>query len=199
MALTKRMLKGMGLTDEQIDTIIEAHTDTVDGLKESLGKAQAEVNALSGVQKELETVKADLEAAKKDGWKDKHDKVKKEFDDYKASVTAKETKAAKESAVRAYYQSKNITGKALEIAMRGSTAEIEALELEDGKIKDTKALDALVAGDFSGLVSQTTTQGAPTPTPPPSDGENKPHGSGRAAKIAAAYYENLYGKTKESD
>lgn len=33
MALTRKLLKGMGLTEEQMDTIIEAHTDTVDGLK----------------------------------------------------------------------------------------------------------------------------------------------------------------------
>ena len=33
MALTRKLLEGMGLTDEQVDTIIEAHTDTVDGLK----------------------------------------------------------------------------------------------------------------------------------------------------------------------
>ena len=36
MALTRKLLKGMGLTDEQVDTIIEAHTDTVDGLKEQV-------------------------------------------------------------------------------------------------------------------------------------------------------------------
>ena len=27
MALTRKLLKGMGLTDEQVDTIIEAHTE----------------------------------------------------------------------------------------------------------------------------------------------------------------------------
>lgn len=36
MAVTRKLLKGMGLTDEQLDTIIEAHTDTVDGLKEQV-------------------------------------------------------------------------------------------------------------------------------------------------------------------
>lgn len=36
MALTRKLLKGMGLTEEQMDTIIEAHTDTVDGLKATL-------------------------------------------------------------------------------------------------------------------------------------------------------------------
>ena len=32
MSITRKLLKGMGLTDEQVDTIIEAHTETVDGL-----------------------------------------------------------------------------------------------------------------------------------------------------------------------
>lgn len=39
MALTRKLLKGMGLTDEQVDTIIEAHTDTVDGLCDVYGGA----------------------------------------------------------------------------------------------------------------------------------------------------------------
>ena len=174
MALTRKMLKAMGIEDEKIDQIIEAHAETVDGLKESLKKAQADAQALPGLQKQLDKANADLEAAKKDGWKDKHDDLKKEFEDYKKDVTAKETKAAKEAAARAYYESKGITGKALGVAMRGSGPEIEALELgEDGKIKDTKALDALVAGDFSGLVDQTHTEGASTSTPPAGAGGAK--------------------------
>ena len=34
MALTRPMLKGMNLTDEQVSAIIEAHMETVDALKE---------------------------------------------------------------------------------------------------------------------------------------------------------------------
>lgn len=166
MALTRKFLKAMGIEDEKIEQIIEAHTETVSGLKDSLEKAEAAAKDLPGIQKELAAAKADLEAVKKDGWKDKHDTLKKEFEDYKADVTAKESKAAKEEAARAYYESKGITGKALGIAMRGSGAEVEALELEDGKIKDTAGLDALVKGDFSGLVSTTTTTGANPATPP---------------------------------
>lgn len=165
MALTRKSLKAMGLTDEQVDSIIEMHTETVDGLKENLEKSKADAKALPAVQKELDAAKEALKAAKDDGWKDKHDKVKKEFDEYKAGITAKETKAAKEAAVRAWYEGKGITGKALEIAMRGSTEEISALELEDGKIKDTAALEALVKGDFSGLVGTTVTKGADVARP----------------------------------
>lgn len=171
MALTRKFLKAMGIEDEKIEQIIEAHTETMSGLKDSLEKAEAAAKDLPDVQKELDTVKADLEAVRKDGWKDKHDTLKKEFEDYKKGVTAKETKAAKEAAARAYYQEKGITGKALDIALRGSGAEIEALELGgDGKIKDSAALEALVKGDFAGLVSTTTTTGANTANPPTGTG-----------------------------
>lgn len=162
MALTRRLLKGMGLTDEQMDTIIEAHTDTVDGLKADLAKYKTDAEQLPKVQRELDTLKA----AGDGGYQEKYEKVKKDFDDYKAEVSTKETKAAKEKAVRAYYESKGITGKSLDIAIRGSGAEIDALELDGDKIKDTSALDELVKGTFSGLVSTTETRGAQTSNPP---------------------------------
>ena len=166
MALTRKLLKGMGLTDEQVDTIIEAHTDTVDGLKADVSKYKTDSEKLSGVQKELD----DLKAKGDDGWKEKHDKLKGEFDKYKGDIEAKETKANKEKAVRAFYESKGITGKNLEIAMRGSRAEIDGIELDGDKIKDNSALDALVKGDFSGLVATTTTKGANTANPPANNG-----------------------------
>lgn len=171
MALTRKMLKALDIEGDKADQIIEAHTDTVDGLKEQLATYKADAEKLPAVQKELDEAREALTTAKDDGWKDKHDKVKKEFDDYKAGITAKEAKAAKEAAARAYFESKNITGKALDIAMRGSGAEMEALDLgEDGKIKDPSALEALVKGDFAGLVSQTSTKGADTATPPVNTG-----------------------------
>lgn len=166
MALKRSFLKGMGLTDEQCDSIIEAHAETVDGLKADLARYKETAGKAEQLQKDLEKANADLESAKKDGWKDKHDKVKKEFDDYKAGITAKETKAAKEKAVRAYYEGKKITGDNLAIAMRGSGAEIEGIELDGDKIKDTAALDALVGGAFAKLVSTTIKTGASTATPP---------------------------------
>lgn len=150
MALTRKLLKGMGLTDEQVDTIIEAHTDTVDGLKADVTRYKADAEKLPTVQKELD----DLKAAGDGGYKEKYEKEHKAFDDFKADITAKETKAAKEKAVKAYYESKNITGDNLTIALRGSGAEIDGVELDGEKIKDTKSLDALVDGTYKSLVSK---------------------------------------------
>ncbi len=99
--------------------------------------------------------------------------LEKAFNDYKSEQEGKETQAAKEAAVRAFFESRSIKEANLRIAMRSSAAEIAAVELDkDGKIKDEKALDALVKGDLAGLVSTTKTQGAPTATPPANTGGN---------------------------
>ena len=170
----KAKLQEYGVPAENLDSAAEyfcsAHKTDLDAIKEQRDTYKADAETLAAVQKELN----DLKAAQPDGWKDKHDALKKEFEGYKAGVTAKEAKAAKEAAARAYYESKGITGKSLDIAMRGSGAEIAALELgEDGKIKDAAALEALVKGDFSGLVSTTTPTGANTANPPAVSGGKK--------------------------
>ena len=169
MAMTRKSLKAMGLTDEQIDSIIEMHTETVDGLKEKLKAAEDKANKLDDVQKELDGLKANSS----DDWKSKYEKEHSEFESYKKGVTEKETKAAKEKAVRAYFEGQNITGANLDIAMRGCRDEIGAIELDGDKIKDTAALDALVSGTFAGLVVTRTAKGARTANPPANNGGSK--------------------------
>lgn len=166
MSLTRKMLKAMGIEEEKIDQIIEAHTETVDALKESRDGYKKDAEKLSSVQAELD----DLKSKGDDGWKEKHDQVKREFDTYKGDIEKREKSAAQEKAVRAYLEAKGITGKNLEIAMRGCREEVDAVELDGESIKDTTALDSLIAGDFSALVSTTNTKGANTPTPPANTG-----------------------------
>lgn len=162
MSITRKLLKGMGLTDEQVDTIIEAHTETVDGLKADVSRYKADAGKLAGVQKELD----DLKAAGDGGYKSKYEKEHSDFETFKSNITAKETKAAKEKAVRAFFESKNITGANLDLAMRGCGEEMAALELDGDKIKDTKGLDALLSGAYKGLVSTMQQQGANPANPP---------------------------------
>jgi hypothetical protein len=166
MALTRKSLKAMGLTDEQVDSIVEMHTETVDGLKDKLKTAEEKANKLDDVQKELDGLKANSG----DDWKSKYEKEHTDFESYKKGVTEKETKAAKEKAVKAYFEGKNITGANLDIAMRGCRDEIGAIELDGDKIKDTAALDALVNGTFAGLVVTKSVHGAQTANPPANNG-----------------------------
>ena len=166
MALTRKSLKAMGLTDEQVDSIVEMHTETVDGLKDRLKTAEDKANKLDDVQKELDGLKANSG----DDWKTKYEKEHTDFESYKKGITEKETKAAKEKAVKAYFEGKNITGANLDIAMRGCRDEIGAIELDGDKIKDTAALDALVSGTFAGLVVTKSVHGAQTANPPANNG-----------------------------
>ena len=166
MALTRRALKAMGIDDEKIDEIIAMHTETVEGLKADIAKYKEDAEKLPTVQKELDALKA----AGDGGLQERFDALQREYDEFKGQVTAKEAKTAKESAVRAYYESKGITGKALDIAMRGSAQEIDAIEMDGDKIKDSSALDSLVSGVFSGLVSRVEVQGANTSNPPANNG-----------------------------
>lgn len=46
MALTRKSLKAMGLMDEQVDSVIEMHTDTVDELKNQRANAKADADTL---------------------------------------------------------------------------------------------------------------------------------------------------------
>lgn len=94
------------------------------------------------------------------------DEREKALREREQAFEAKEARAAKESAVRAYYEQKGIVGKALDIAMKGSITEIDALELDGGKVKDYGAIDALIGGLFAGLVSVTVTKGADVAHPP---------------------------------
>ena len=74
--------------------------------------------------------------------------------------------AAKESAVKAYFHDKGIADKSMMLAMRYIGDGIDALEIDDGKIKDTKSLDDAIAGDLASLVVTTGTKGADTANPP---------------------------------
>ena len=158
MALTRKMLEALGVEEKAVEQIIDAHIEVVNGLKEKLKSAEEDAGKYAEAKKKLDEFE-------KDDYKAKYDKEHNDFESYKKEIAAKETKASKETAVKAYFESKGITGKNLEIAMRGAAQEVAAIDLADGKIKDTKALDELVSGTYAGLVVKTSTQGAKTSTP----------------------------------
>lgn len=166
MALTVKMLKGLGLTDEQREAILEEHANTVNEIKAERDRLKADAEKLPGVQRQLE----ELQAAGDGGYKQKYEKEHKAFEDYKSDIAAKQTKAAKEKAVRAYFESKNITGANLDLAMRGCGEEMNVLEMDGDKIKDPSSLDALISGTYKSLVSTTSTKGSNPANPPANTG-----------------------------
>ena len=165
MALTRKMLKAMGIDEEKIDQIIEAHSETVDSLKADRDNYKKDADLLKSVREELDELKAKGD----DGWKEKHDKLKGEFDQYKTDVLAKETRTAKEAAYRAILKDANLSEKGIEKAIK--YAEWDKIELEaDGKLKGASDHIRAVKEEWAEYVTTTTTTGAKTSNPPANNG-----------------------------
>lgn len=175
MSLTRKSLKAMGLTDEQIDSVIEMHTETISGLKEKLDSVENNVETVEKLKADVEKYKTELENAKKsiaDGekYKEMYENEKSEYEKYKNDITAKETQAAKESAVWNYLKDKGIPDKRKAAVMRGIKDEIANTELtEKGKIKNTKVFDDLIGenGVYYDFIPRTEIVGANPQVPPP--------------------------------
>ncbi len=196
MALTRRSLKAMGIEDEKIEQIIEAHTETVNGLKADIDRYKADAEALPDVQKQLEKAQADLEAGKKDSYKVKYEAIKEEFEGFKADQAKKESHAAKETAYRAILKEAGISEKRLESVLRVS--DVDSVELDEkGQIKGTSDLLKNVKNEWADFIVTTETQGADTSNPPANNAGNESKPNTRAAQIALEYHNSLYGETKK--
>ena len=165
MSLTRKMLKAMGIEEEKIDQIIEAHSETVDSLKADRDTYKEDAEKLKTVQKELD----DLKAKGDDGWKEKHDKLKGDFDNYKKDVEAKEAHSKKVEAYRAILKDAGLSEKGIEKAIK--YAEWDKIELEaDGKLKGASDHIKAVKEEWAEYVTTTTTTGAKTSNPPANNG-----------------------------
>lgn len=204
MALTRKMLKAMGIEEEKIEQIIDEHAETVNALKQQRDQYKVDAEKLPGVQKELDEYK---EAAEKDGespYKAKYEAAQKELDDYKAEVTAKETKAQKTEAYRKLLKEAKVSEKRLDSILKLSP--VDDIELDDkGEIKDAAELKKKIEEEWSDFIITEETLGAGSKNPPGGTGGRSAGGSGngglggtksRAAMIQQQYQNSLYG-TKE--
>ena len=164
MSLTRKMLKAMGIEDEKIDQIIDAHTETVDALKEQRNQYKNDAEKLPEVQKQLSAATEQLESAGKDSWKVKYDALKEDFESYKADQTAKETHVAKETAYRELLKAAGISDKRISAVLKVS--DVDAVELLDGKIKDAEKLTESIKTEWADFIPTTTQTGVNTATPP---------------------------------
>lgn len=169
MALTVKMLKGLGVTDEQREAILEEHANTLAEIKAERDRYKEAADKLSTVQKELD----DLKGKGDDGYKEKYDAEHKAFEDYKTSVAAEKTTAAKEKALEAALKKIGIADKRLQSVARLCKGDglLDKLELdENGSIKDSDTLENSLKESYSDYIVTTSTQGANTPNPPANNG-----------------------------
>lgn len=167
MAFTRKMLKAMGIEDEKIDQIIDAHSETVDALKADRDAYKEDAAKLAAVQKELDELKAKGD----DGYKAKYEAEKAAHDALKADIAAKETKKAKTDAYRELLKGANIDEKRIATILRAEAPTIDKIELDaDGKIKNAEQYTQSIKSDWADFIVTQSAKGTNTATPPANGG-----------------------------
>lgn len=164
MALTRKLLKSLGLEDEKIESIIEAHGETVEGLKQKLEKAEADAAKVAELTAQLNNANEKL-AKSGDAAK-----VQADFDAYKAEVAKEKATASKRAAADALLKDAGYAREAVRSLIL-KTIDLDKWEAdENGGIKDADAFKQSVQADYADLVSTTQTTGTPPANPPTGSG-----------------------------
>lgn len=191
MAFTRKYLASLGLENDKIDAIIEAHTEVTDALKADITKYKTEADKIPDLEKQVEEAekhKADAEKYKADyeAEKSAHDKLKS--DTASQAETAKKTAALKKLLKDNGYHEKGV-------AKIVRYTDLGSLELdENGTFKDAEKITADIEGEWGEYKGKTEKfEHVPGNQPNNGGGSNQPS---RAAQIAAQMHENLYGKSE---
>ena len=193
MALTRKFLEGMGIDEKQVESIIEAHTETVNGLKAQRDKAQEEAKRVPDLQKQLEEAKAANEGSGE--WERKFKKEHEAFESYKTQVSTEKAEAEKAKANRSMLTAAGIDPKRLDSIMR--VTDLKDIVMEDGKLKDEEKLAEAAKKEWADFVVKKRTEGS-NPANPPRNDKGIEGADPEIAKMLKARHERLYGKSTES-
>ena len=164
MALTRNYLKSLSLTGEQVEGIIAAHVQTVDGLKSEIERYRSDAAALPDIQKELDDARQELLLLHADPWEERYTAISAEFESYKQEIADREMRQAKETAYRALLREVGVGEKRIEAVMRVS--DLDCVQWEDGRIVNEQELRARIREEWADFIGATVVRGAKTPMPP---------------------------------
>lgn len=167
MALTRKMLSGMGLTSEQVDAIIEEHTSVTQGLIADRDKYKTDAEKLPGVQKQLD----DLQKGDND-WKQKYEKEHSDFEAFKKDVDGKEAAAKVREAYQKLLEDAGVATKHLKTVLK--VTDFSGMKLDkDGNLEGADKLTEDAKTEWADFISTTSTQGTGVQNPPAKGGKAK--------------------------
>lgn len=200
MALSRSMLKALGIEDEKAEQIISAHSETVEGLKrevndlnEKTATYREQAEQLPDLQKKLEEAEAKIPTV---DYETKWKELSKEFDDYKVQVDTDKAEAEKKSLYRALLRDAGIDEKRLDAIVK--VTDLSTVKVEEGTITDADTLKESVKQEWSAFIPQEKTEGADVPTPPATDETLAGADPGTVQRLAERH-ERLYGKSEKTN
>ena len=194
LSLTRKFLEGMGIDEKQVESIIEAHSETVNGLKADRDKYKEQAGKVADLQKQLE--EAEAASGSGDEWEQKYQDEHQAFEDFKAQVETEKAEADKAQAYRGMLMAAGIDPKRIDAIMR--VTDLSQVEMEDGKLKDTEKLQESAKQEWSDFVVKSNTQGSNPANPPTKPSPNVEGGDPEVARRMQERYERRYGKAPES-
>lgn len=185
----------MGIEDKAIESIIEAHSETVNGLKADRDKYKEQAQKVPDLQKQLEEAQAAGEGT--DEWQQKYEDEHQAFEDFKAQVATEKADAEKAQAYRGMLMAAGIDPKRIDAIMR--VTDLSEVEMEDGKLKEAGKLEEAAKEEWADFILKTITKGSNPATPPESKG-NVPEGADPdIAKRMQERHERMFGKTEAKE
>lgn len=193
MSLTRKALKAMGLTDEQIDSVIDMHTESTDAIKADRDKYKEEAAKLPDVQRQLDEANSKIAAAEKDDYKGKYEAEKAAHDKLKTEVQTKETTAKKSTAFKAMLKEKGYSDNAItKITKYGGY--VDGIELDEkGAIKESDKLLTSIESEW-GEYKPTEKHVTHTPNVPNQQANGEGQKTSRAAQIWENTMKSMYGE-----
>lgn len=131
--------------------------------KKRYNEKLTEIDNLKG-----EKQNAEDKATSAEKWKTKYDALKEDFDTFKNDVSAKEAKANRQNAYKELLKKAGVSEKRINSVLR--VADIDNLEMENGKFKDAEKLVDGIKEEWADFIESTHTEGADVPTPPTNNG-----------------------------
>lgn len=191
MALTRKLLTALGIEADKIDQIIEAHIETIEGLKGDRDSYKEKAEKLDSVQNELDELKKKNTADS--GYKEKYEKEHQAFEDYKRGIDEEKSKQAKKDAYKELLKKAGVSEKRVEAILK--VTDLGAIEMDDkGAIKKADEIEKNIKTEWADFIETKKKTGAEVNNPPANNG-----GSGdgnELSKLAAQMQANLYGAPK---
>ena len=159
MALTQKMLKSMGLTDEQRESIFEEHIATVNQIRQERDDLKEKAAQADTLRSERDRLQQQLD--EKSGGTD----WKAEYDRLKGETEARENLTKVRAAYRGLLKDEKVDDDLLDTVMEAT--KFDGMKLDrDGALKDRDALAEGIRARWAKFIVTEGTKPTATKTPP---------------------------------
>ena len=149
----------MGLTEEQIESVIHAHSESVDALK----GFEADARRLQEVKRELDEARGEQES-----YRERYERERDTLRRVREEAQAKETAAQKAALYRAALKDAGVEERRHDAILRAT--DLNAIAVSEGRLADEDAVREGIVREWGDFIPAVRTTGTRVENPPVSGG-----------------------------